>query len=522
MIAPQTEIRLLHVPFSLDNKNQLTFNSKDEQFEFFNSLDSIQEDNCTYQRKDNVIRFPSHIDNIITNNYVMYQNESYTDKWFYGFITNMQYMNDNMTEITIETDVFQTWQFDIIYKKMFVEREHVTNDTIGLHTLEENLNIGEVVEENETRDINLSDYLYIILECDYDPKTGKEFEYVNLQNGQLFPHGLYAFPYNLSPLGTNVVPNIVNFIRDVKKNKSIEFINNMYVVPSKLFDTEQLELVEMEDYEYYRINLSLVANDYNIEIDKQYSFNDFIPKNNKCFCYPYNYLFVTNNNGNNNIYKYEDFYNEKAIFNVRLSLQIGGSGRLFPTNYKKANINVDESIALGKYPTFSWSSDAFTNWLTQNAVNMATNLAMSTVNTSSQITSGNIVAGATNFAETIANQIGGFYSASLLPNMEGGQNTGDVIFSSNLNTFIFRNMRVKTEYLKIIDDYFTMFGYKVNSLKIPNITGRPNWNYVKTTDANIIGNIPQEDLQTIKNILNSGVTFWHNANTFLDYSQNNK
>lgn len=82
-------------------------------------------------------------------------------------------------------------------------------------------------------------------------------------------------------------------------------------------------------------------------------------------------------------------------------------------------------------------------------------------------------------------------------------------------------MRPKTEYLKIIDDYFTMYGYKVNSVKIPNITGRPNWNYVKTINANILGNIPQEDIQELKNIFDNGVTFWHNPDTFLDYSQNN-
>ena len=44
-----------------------------------------------------------------------------------------------MTEITIETDVFQTWQFNINYKKMFVEREHVNDDTVGLHTVPENV-----------------------------------------------------------------------------------------------------------------------------------------------------------------------------------------------------------------------------------------------------------------------------------------------------------------------------------------------------------------------------------------------
>ena len=61
----------------------------------------------------------------------------------------------------------------------------------------------------------------------------------------------------------------------------------------------------------------------------------------------------------------------------------------------------------------------------------------------------------------------------------------------------------------------------LQEVKIPNVTGRTNWNYVKTIDANILGDIPQEDMQKLKDIFNSGVTFWHNPNTFLDYSQSN-
>lgn len=82
-------------------------------------------------------------------------------------------------------------------------------------------------------------------------------------------------------------------------------------------------------------------------------------------------------------------------------------------------------------------------------------------------------------------------------------------------------MSIKKEYAEIIDNYFTMYGYKVNTLKIPNLKNRPNWNYVKTIDVNIIGDIPQNHLQTIKNMFNNGVTLWHNPSTFLDYSQNN-
>lgn len=117
--------------------------------------------------------------------------------------------------------------------------------------------------------------------------------------------------------------------------------------------------------------------------------------------------------------------------------------------------------------------------------------------------------------------MGQFYSASLMPNIEVSQNAGDVNYSAKRNTFTFRCMRAKTEYLKTIDDFFSMFGYKVNLVKVPNLTGRQNWNYVKTIDCNITGNIPQMDLLEIKNMFDVGVTLWHNPSTFLDYSKSN-
>lgn len=123
MVTPQTNIFLLRCPLTLSNKNQLTFTSQTQQHNYFNGLTKLGIDDGSYQRKDNVIRYPAHIDNVLTYNYCMYQNENYTNKWFYAFITNMRYVNDNMTEISIKTDVYQTWQFDIQWKDSFVERE---------------------------------------------------------------------------------------------------------------------------------------------------------------------------------------------------------------------------------------------------------------------------------------------------------------------------------------------------------------------------------------------------------------
>ena len=115
------------------------------------------------------------------------------------------------------------------------------------------------------------------------------------------------------------------------------------------------------------------------------------------------------------------------------------------------------------------------------------------------------------------------YQHSLIPNaVEGSINSGDVTTMIGANRLHAYRMEINNEYAKIIDNYFSMYGYKVNTVDIPNITGRVNWNYVKTIGANIIGNIPQYDLQMIKNIFDNGVTLWHNSSTFLDYSQNNR
>lgn len=124
-IQPQTDLRLLKVPFTIDNKNQLTFSNKNAQTTYFLGLSHLEINNISYQRKDSIIRYPAHIDSIIQYNYCMYQNENYTNKWFYAYITGMRYINDGMTEILIQTDVYQTWQFDLTFKESFVEREMI-------------------------------------------------------------------------------------------------------------------------------------------------------------------------------------------------------------------------------------------------------------------------------------------------------------------------------------------------------------------------------------------------------------
>lgn len=90
------------------------------------------------------------------------------------------------------------------------------------------------------------------------------------------------------------------------------------------------------------------------------------------------------------------------------------------------------------------------------------------------------------------------------------------------NQDVFTRYTIKNQFARRIDKFFDMYGYLTNELKLPNINSRPNWNYIKTIGANIIGDIPEEDLLNIRNLFDNGITLWHKTSTFLDYSQNNR
>ena len=91
----------------------------------------------------------------------------------------------------------------------------------------------------------------------------------------------------------------------------------------------------------------------------------------------------------------------------------------------------------------------------------------------------------------------------------------------NINDFWVGFKTIKAEYARVIDDYFSMYGYKINRVKIPNVTGRPNWNYVQTSDLNAIGAIPVPDMAKLKQMFNAGVTFWHSGANVGNYTLGN-
>ena len=192
----------------------------------------------------------------------------------------------------------------------------------------------------------------------------------------------------------------------------------------------------------------------------------------------------------------------------------------------------------GKFPMTSINFDYYRMWLDKNIFNITTGAIESGI----ESISGAFQLGVGAFTgnpEGIASGLGRYtgiygyaynlqkemYNKKKIPPVTISQtSSSEIMCSGNYNYlgFSFYQFCIKREYAEIIDDYFSKFGYKTLKNKIPNITGRSNWNYVKTIEALVDSSVvPEKYLNEFKEMLNSGITFWHNPLTFLDYSQTN-
>lgn len=518
-----TIVYLLNTPLENDYKHTLYFASASAQASYFSGCLVYSFSNFTYQRKDNIIRVPKHFDELINCNYVMYQNSGYTNKWFYAFITKMEYVSDGRTDIYIETDVIQTWMFDCQVKQSFIEREHVNDDTIGIHTVPESLETGEYIINAKNKNASLNLHTLVIASTlDLNADDYKEADGVA---GGMY-NGIYSGVryYKVDNTQANTI------IEKLAKAGRSEAIVSIFVVPSLFVDSL---IPSGKTYHEVSINTPVQRMDWvnTFGVDDEENFkpknlNGYKPKNNKLFTFPYCYMLMTNNSGGSAIYHYEYFNNpddaEHCAFYIYASITPGMSITISPRYYKGVDINSNERLNLGKFPICSWNTDVYTNWLTQNAVNIPLQLGSSVVGLGTNIATGNAF-GVFDGVLGIANTLGSIYQHSLIPpQAEGNINSGDVAFSSGILTFTAYQMTIKKEYAQIIDKYFDMFGYKVNMVKTPNKNHRENYWFIKTIDANITGAIPMNDMQKIKECYNKGITFWKHASNIKDYSVSNK
>lgn len=557
-----TKVYLLDVPLENNYKGTLYFTSNQDQYDYFISrlVDTFGYENFSYQRKDGTIRFPVHIDTLRGKvNYVMYQNSYYDNKWFYAFITDMRYINDGCTEIQIETDVMQTWLLDYTVNKSFIEREHTGDDTIGANTIPENLETGEYINKRT----NVPNTIFETSNCkpvvavtDWTLATALGIVYRPQSTN--VPRGLWYIQFG----NETDVKMFIKYCDELAKGDSIQ---SVFILPTNLFDSDS-QAQNTPSYSFSD-GTSYTWNNWNASPLGIYQTNfsltgitntlyNYTPRNKKLLCFPFRYLDVTNNSGSNVIYHFENFTNPSSssqMFNLSGVPTPSGSFKMLPVNYKNTSLDCDEGLTIGKLPIGAWTNDVYTNWLTQNALNLQTqyeriNFNMSTGIASSGISAiGNAVSGALNILGgnlsggtqnitnigtsamsgystygnglyDIQNLVNQRYEHHLIPpSFSGNQNSGDINFEIDKLNPVFKEVTIKPEYSAVIDDYFDMYGYQTNRVKVPNSNHRQEWWYTKTINANITGAIPNDDITKIRNIYDNGITFWKDPDHIYNY-----
>lgn len=517
-VEPDSWVRLIsNIPIDKKHTNTLFFSDLSQQKKFFNSgaYSNVYTDKLSYQRVNrNTIRLELSIIKTYNRNYLVFYNSNYEKKFYYGFIDSINYINENCVEITYTIDVIQTYFFDYSISG-FVEREHTLTDEIGDNILPENVNCGEYVYNDYSPVLVMNDMCVIIAITDTSTAV----------DGSLYD-GIYGSA-DLWVYSSTDVQGINGKIADYLQ--SPDSILSIYMCPRALITDAELPTTHKLSYGAS----ALIRNIEKTPITTDEQLDGYKPNNHKLYTYPYCFYNIDNASGASLPLRYEFF--DK----LTPTLEIGGTitqpvvVTLRPCSYKGVagkselggytSLNT-ESLQLASYPQCSWNNDSFQAWIAQNSVPLL-------VGTASNILGGSINGALTGGA--VGAVVGGVsgviglisqgYQASISADVSRGSfNNGGANVAMGKQQFYGGRMSVTYDYAKMIDGYFTMYGYAVNEVKRPSRHNRENFTYVKMRDATATGSAPASALREIEEIYNNGIRFWVDPSKVGNYLVSNK
>lgn len=506
-INPNSNIRLLHnVPLDNTYDHTLWFDSKQVQSNYFIGLTKKNFTEQSYLRVHNgVARLDVKADDIYDCNYMMFQNTAYGNKWFYAFINSIEYINDNCSQINFEIDVMQTWFFDYKLEECFVEREHSITDELFGNVVAEKLELGEYISNNKET-FNMMPMCVCALTSKHSsgqPATGKTI------------NNIYT-PLNVIAGVPSTYADEINVLLERFVGAGQEdSIVTLYQYPEFLGDGSQSEPVT----KVKKISPNLTTID------------GYTPKNKKLFTYPYNYLVVSNNCGQTAEYQWEMWNDPQYCghFSVQGVFVSTPCVLAYPQYYRGCVNDYDSGLTYSNFPQIPWVGDTYKAWLAQNKGALTSSL-ISTAVGAGLVMGGAEMAnpfyvsgGIESIYYGVSSAVAQGYDKSHVPPQVHGQVQCDSLNAGTSRVeFTFYSMSIRKQYAKIIDNYFSMFGYATNDVKTPNRNSRPHWNYVKTIGCVLTGSVPSDDSKTICKIYDNGITFWKHGNEVGNYSLDNR
>lgn len=387
--TPQSTIYLLK-GLEIDAMNNTfwgAFDTPEKQFNFFmDNYDHIEFNDYTYQRKDGTVVVTGSYDDLRLYNYLIYRNGNVGNKskYIYCFITSLGYLNENATSITFETDVIQTWRFEIErnFLPSFIAYEHRpqwykdtsidNNQRPCINTQPENLEIGtDLVSDKQyfmritnntsyaiiamTSDLNGSDsYTFGVLGSPsqlnyyvipFNTLTGLDIKTINIDGQATTISGLSeimdAIRKDEKLVGKCVSITINNSLCGITYNNNIPNFKSKYYVKHD-YDKFSAISVSLSTYN------SMISNNdddyitYNLNgsIDSFIGYNRFT----KLYTYPYSYILLSDNNGTSKVFKNELWKDPRDIQFISIGCPSSSKINIVPKNYKVNNDNTHSSL----------------------------------------------------------------------------------------------------------------------------------------------------------------------------------
>lgn len=557
-LTPQTEVRLLSgVPLDNNYHHQLYFTSQSAQTTYFQGKTARRFTDFKYLRKDRAIRVPINVEQLYNCNYVMYRNSNFSNKWFYAFITELYYVAQDATDIVIETDCYQTWLFDINIKPSFVEREHRplwnSDGTPVINTVDEGLNYGNEYRVTQSTSKNFYGKTgFMLLACkDYIHKLPNDqvSPYTSVIGGVPSSLFYYLVPFDKEDIGYSYSYNGFSLMhfrefyhklttneKLVGKCVSISFPDFVPLIDSVNNDSGNItgrgiSIYNLADDLGLTGSIMMIGDSTTFAQktlaygDKYTGFPSY--SESKMLMYPYSYTLITDFKGHEFIVKNE-YVNQrnldvvaKGCINATNKTAYYVKGYQGTNNIRNGIINdADESMVIVDDYTASYMQSNRNSLI----VGTATNLAGSVMSLAGSVATGNMLGLAGSIGSgigTIAGLMAKYKDIDNIPSNSRSQGNNALFDIGNDYVGVWAIKFTTTqEYANKLQGFWKMYGYKVNEVKVPNLYTRQSWNYVKTVDITIEGDVIESDLNRIKKMFNDGVTLWH-GDYVGDYSRSN-
>lgn len=542
-IAPNETVKL-YSGLLLDPEyhNTLRFASLADQTTFFHSTltPTATLTNLSYQRvTKGVIRVQYAVGDLNSVNYMAFRNTDLNNKWFYAFITKVEYVNNITSDIFYELDYVQTYRHQVNFTYSFVEREHTANDAIGANTAPEPVSASEAWPVS-IREIDVGENGYAIVCAKVDMDDDDDFAGSAIAGNLVSTVKYYIFNAGRSDKTIGQVTyrgltNLTGKLMDPAWANAAAEIVSFFEFPFLLI-AEPYQSTSNCESRYVQIR------DYTIT--KPTTLHGYTPRNNKLFTFPYSYLTVDTGEVVNQ-YRQEWFKSNTISFRLTGALCCNPEVYLMPIGYANSRGNDapcwSQKSVISDFPQIPFAIDSYKAWLAQTqSTRKAKIITGVAAGAGSGVAAGaKLGAAAGGIGAAAGGAIGGILGAITggigaagtneinaaeardMANKYSGASTGSTELAVGQQRFRVNQMCVTANQARIIDDFFDMFGYAVNRVKIPNVFSRTHWNYIKTNGCNFTGSAPAEAIDVLKRVHDRGITYWAEHNNIGNYSLSN-